>query len=219
MIGSGRSMQGVIIGAKIARKAPDSAVKLEQLKFIDLLFHNKGLDKPDDYFVIEESFKLYYGTYIPIEIIKLLAGLEERFFAFSLYEKVATRISFNKETGKIKSLSEQGKYLRMGALFSVTITLVHCCFLLFVIALLMIQSTHMYVNIMGVSFAVIGCSFLYVAYLFFDKMIGVRPDLQLFESKLDGHFEPTELNKTDKIIILSSVIFISGIWIIKAIYL
>lgn len=206
---------GAIFVTKIARKAPDAAVKLEQLKFIEGLVYDKAWSKPDSYFVVEEAFKLYYNTYIPIEIIKLLASVDERFFAFSSYAKVGGQVSFDKKKEEIKSLSKTGKNLRVGMLFSLMITFVHIWFALSVLSLFMFSKDNFLNIALGGVFAIASAFCGWAVYIFFDRMIDVKKDFRDFESKLKGKFKATEINKSDWATITTCVVIVSGLWIVR----
>ncbi|MGO2331649.1 MULTISPECIES: hypothetical protein [unclassified Pseudoalteromonas] len=202
-----------IFVTKIARKAPDAAVKLEQLKFIEGLVYDKAWSKPESYFVVEEAFKLYYKTYIPIDIIKLLANVEERFFAFSYYANVGGLISFDKQRGKIKSLSEKGKNLRIGALLSLGIMFLHFCFISFVLAIFLFSKSNFLGVALGCIFTIFFIFFGWAAYSSFDNMIDLKANFRRFESKLEGKFEATEINTSDMTIIIFSIIIIVILWL------
>lgn len=206
---------GAIFVTKIARKAPDAAVKLEQLKFIEGLVYDKAWSKPDSYFVVEEAFKQYYNTYIPIEIIKLLAKVEDRFFAFSSYAKVGGLISFDKETKKIKSLSKKGKNVRVGMLFSLIITFVHILFLCLFLSLFMFSKDNFLNIALGGVFAIFSAFCAWAVYEIFDKIIDFKKDFRDFESKLKGKLEATEINKSDLRTITMCVFIVSFLWIAR----
>ena len=206
---------GAILVAKISRKAPDALVKLEQLKLIDVLVYNKAHQNPDNYLVVEEAFKLYYNTYIPIEIIKLLSNLEERFFAFASYAKVGGLISFNKKTGKIKSLSGLGKFLRIVALFVLSTLFAHICFGFLVAASFMTAKSNMLDIIWGGVFAIPAVFCAYAMFIIFSRMIDLKSDFTRFESKLEGKVETTEINKSDLLIIIICIGIIIGLWLIR----
>lgn len=204
---------GAIFVTKIARKAPDAAVKLEQLKFIEGLIFDKAWSKPEFHFVVEEAFRLYFKTYIPIEIIKLLAVAEERFFAFSSYAKVKGLISYNKQTDMIKSLSEQGKNIHMGALLSLMVLCVHFFIIFLALAISSFSEFSFYYITLSGSFAIISTFSGWVVCISFKKMIDLKSDFRHFESKVEGKFEPTEVNKSDWAIIIFCILFVIALWV------
>lgn len=206
---------GAIMVAKIARKAPDAAVKLEQLKYIDALILEKALSKPELYFVVEEAFRHYFKTHIPIEIIKLLANVEERFYAFSYYAKVGGLISYDKKTRKIKSLSAAGKNLRIATMFSIFALCVHISTIFAFSAFqLFTQSSPLYFLI-GTLLITFSVSFGWLAINVFDKMGDVKTDFRRFESKLEGKYEATEVNKSDWAFLIGCTAIVSLFWITR----
>ena len=211
---------GAITVAKITRKAPDAATKLEQIKFIDSLIVDKAWQEEHGRFVVEEAFQLYYNKYIPVDIIVLLAGLEARFYAFSSYIKVSGLTSFNKDSHKIKSLTLFGKWLRAISILLLIIILLHIVAVTGIVSysLLMSESDNTLTLIFGGSLAFSSAIAAYGAFVLFDLMIDIPADFNRFEKDLEGYIEKTEIRNADFIIILVSLIIIVVIWFVKHLY-
>jgi hypothetical protein len=211
-----------VVGAyfigKIARKAPNDMVKLEQLKLIDVLTLEEAWLKPERHFVVEEAFRQYYNFYIPIRIIQLLSNVEQRFYAFSSYKKIAKFTSFNQKTKKIKSLSKEGKNVRLVALVTSFISMF--LLLLFVTvsayALFMIDGRHANAWLLIiVSFLVyIAGQLAYFCYLALDSAMESNANFERFEKELSGYVEPTEVDNNQYVVIGVNIVILVFLWII-----
>ncbi len=77
------------------KKTPEKTVKLEQLRFIGTLAKDKAWKDRSMHFVIEEAFKNYFDTFIPINIIKHICISESRFHTFEAYGKISSTIKWS----------------------------------------------------------------------------------------------------------------------------
>lgn len=204
---------GTIKVAKISRIAPDAAVKLEQMKFIDSLIIDKAWEEERGRFIVEEAFQLYYKTHIEVDVIVILIGLEKRFYAFSSYVKVGHLTHFNTSLNRIESLSTTGKLMHVLSLFCLSIVLLHVVVGAVITSYLLIDESISSVNIMLILvLALFSGLSLSIVFTWYSQALDVFGDFSRFERDLDGYVDNNMIRKTDCLLIFISVIVIGSIW-------
>lgn len=101
------------------REVAQEAVKVSCLNLMGELSEQRAYLKNRMKFIVEETFKLYYGKYIPIEVIQKICSHKNASYAFLAYKEVSGLMLFDNATKKFNILSEFARILRLIALLEI----------------------------------------------------------------------------------------------------
>lgn len=204
--------------AYYARKSPREALKLEHLKLMNQFVAERAFNKDSYNLVIEETFRNYFKTFIPIELIKIISLSKSRYRAFEAYKKVGKTVNWDYETKKLSVYSEAGSWVKAVASLLVS-------FVFLIISVYLLVLTVFFINDQTISNSIIrittasvfgilsGMSFF--GFLAILKMAIEYPfDLAKFKTQMKVHLgSPKSIVAEVKIIIgaLISLIVLVGV--------
>lgn len=101
------------------RRVALEAVKISALTLMTELAEQRAYIKEEMKFIVEETFKQYYGTYISIDIIRKICIHKNASYAFLAYKELNSLVLYDTKAGKFNILSKAARIVRFLAVFQI----------------------------------------------------------------------------------------------------